>query len=346
MHEAMLYEKLKGGKVRCRLCAHGCLIDPGKRGICQVRQNQEGVLYSLVYGKPIAGNVDPIEKKPLFHFLPGSSSYSIATIGCNFQCAFCQNWDISQYIREGGQDIPGGGPGGVEVSPQQIVEAAKKAGCASISYTYTEPTIFFEYAYDCMKLAHQAGLKNVFVTNGYESAQCVEQCAGLLDAANVDLKAMSEGFYRRECKASLQPVLDTLKRMHQAGIWLEVTTLLIPGKNDAPLELTKLAQFIAQELSREVPWHISAYTPRYKYAEGGGPAPTPAATLEMAMGLGLKAGLAYVYPGNLFGHEAESTKCPGCGHKIIGRRGYSVNDQVAKTGLCPSCAQPIAGVWR
>jgi len=345
MHEAMLYEKMSNhDKVRCRLCAHGCLIDEGKRGICQVRENQGGTLYSLVYGKPIAGNVDPIEKKPLFHFLPGTTSYSIATIGCNFQCAFCQNWDISQYTREGGGDIPGGGPGGKEVTPEQIVAAAKKAGCASISYTYTEPTIFFEYAFDCMKLAHEAGLKNVFVTNGYESADCVEKCRGLLDAANVDLKAMSEGFYRRECKASLQPVLDTLKRMRQAGIWLEVTTLLIPGKNDSPLELTKLAQFIAKELSTEVPWHISAYTPRYKYAEGG-PARTPVATLEMAMGLGLQAGLGFVYPGNLFGHEGESTKCPGCGEKIIGRRGYSVNDQVAKTGLCPSCSQPIAGVW-
>ena len=345
MHEAMLYDKMSNHhKVRCRLCAHGCLIDPGKRGICQVRENQGGTLYSLVYGKPIAGNPDPIEKKPLFHFLPGTTSYSIATIGCNFQCAFCQNWDISQYTREGGTVIPGGGPGGKEVSPEQIVGAAKKAGCASIAYTYTEPTIFFEYAYDCMKLAHEAGLKNVFVTNGYESAQCVEKCQGLLDAANVDLKAMSEGFYRRECKASLQPVLDTLKRMRQAGIWLEVTTLLIPGKNDSPLELTKLAQFIAKELSTEVPWHISAYTPRYKYAEDG-PTRTPVATLEMAMGLGLQAGLGFVYPGNLFGHEGESTKCPGCGHKIIGRRGYSVNDQVAKTGLCPSCSQPIAGVW-
>ncbi len=346
MHEAMLYEKLRGDKVRCRLCAHGCLIDPGKRGICQVRENQGGVLYSLVYGKPISGNVDPIEKKPLFHFLPGTTSYSIATIGCNFQCAFCQNWDISQYTREGGEGIPGGGAGGQEVSPAQIVAAAQRAGCASISYTYTEPTIFFEYAYDCMKLAHAAGLKNVFVTNGYESAQCVEACQGLLDAANVDLKAMSEGFYHRECKASLQPVLDTLKRMRAAGIWLEVTTLLIPGKNDSPLELTKLAQFIAQELSPEVPWHISAYTPRYKYAKEGGPERTPVATLEMAMGLGLQAGLAYVYPGNLFGHEGESTKCPGCGERIIKRRGYSVNDQVAKTGLCPACAKPIAGVWR
>jgi pyruvate formate lyase activating enzyme len=346
MHEAMLYQKLrKRNEVRCHLCAHNCLIEDGKRGICQVRQNQGGVLYTLVYGKPIAGNVDPIEKKPLFHFLPGTSSYSIATIGCNFQCGFCQNWDISQYTREGGGEIPGGGPGGAEVSPEQIVAAAKRAGCASIAYTYTEPTIYFEYAHDCMKLAHQAGLKNVFVTNGFESEECVDKCKGLLDAANVDLKAMNHGFYLRECKAHLTPVLDTLKRMHAAGIWLEVTTLLIPGKNDAPEELKKLAGFIAGELSTEVPWHISAYSPRYKYAEEGGPGRTPLKTLEMAMGIGLEAGLGYVYPGNVFGHDGERTRCPGCGQIIVPRRGYAVSDQVMKTGLCPGCQRPIAGVW-
>ncbi|MCB2225730.1 MAG: AmmeMemoRadiSam system radical SAM enzyme [Desulfarculaceae bacterium] len=347
MHEAMLYEKLRKNKeVRCRLCAHKCLIEDGKRGICRVRQNQGGTLYSLVYGKPIAGNVDPIEKKPLFHFLPGSTSYSIATIGCNFQCGFCQNWDISQYTRETGGKIPGGGPDGTEVPPEQIVAAAKRSGCASIAYTYTEPTVYFEYAYECMKLAHAEGIKNVFVTNGFESEGCVEACQGLLDAANVDLKAMNHSFYLRECKAHLSPVLETLKRMHQAGIWLEVTTLLIPGKNDAPEELKKLARFIAKELSTEVPWHLSAYTPRYKYAEEErGPGRTPVKTLEMAMGIGLEAGLSYVYPGNVFGHDGESTKCPGCGSKIIPRRGYSVSDQVMKTGLCPDCAKPIAGVW-
>ncbi|RJX36391.1 MAG: AmmeMemoRadiSam system radical SAM enzyme [Desulfarculus sp.] len=347
MHEAMLYDKLdQDQKVRCRLCAHNCLIDEGKRGVCMVRRNQGGVLYTLVYGKPISGNVDPIEKKPLFHFLPGSSSYSIATVGCNFRCGFCQNWDISQYLREGGESIPGGGPGGAEVAPAKIVAAANKARCASISYTYTEPTIYFEYAYDCMKLAHAAGLKNVFVTNGYESASCLEASQGLLDAANVDLKAMNDKFYRQECKAKLQPVLDTLKRMHRAGIWLEVTTLLIPGKNDDPGELKELAGFLVRELSPEVPWHLSAYMPRYKYAEEGGPGRTPVATLEMAMQIGHEAGLSYVYPGNVFGHDGESTRCPGCGQPVVSRRGYAVNDQVLKTGLCPQCQRPIAGVWQ
>jgi pyruvate formate lyase activating enzyme len=344
MHEAMLYDKRPHQEVKCRLCAHGCLIAEGKRGLCTVRQNTGGALYSLVYGKPIAGTPDPIEKKPLFHFLPGSLSYSIATVGCNFRCGFCQNWDISQHLREGGKGVPGGGPGGALVSPQEIVQAALDSGCASIAYTYTEPTIYFEYAYDCMVLAHQKGLKNVFVTNGYESAECVDKCIGLLDAANVDLKAMNDGFYRRECRAQLPPVLDTLKRMFAAGIWLEVTTLLIPGKNDAPQELKKLAGFISGELSPQVPWHISAYTPRYKYAEDG-PGSTPVATLEMALGLGLEAGLSYVYTGNVPGHDGENTGCPGCGERVVSRRGFSVNDQVIKTGLCPACGDPIAGVW-
>lgn len=340
MHEAMLYDKLEEQKVRCRLCAHGCVIAADKRGICMVRQNQDGTLYSLVYGKPIAGNADPIEKKPLFHFQPGTYSYSIATIGCNFQCGFCQNWDISQHPREAGGGIPGG-----EVTPQEIVSRAEKSGCASISYTYTEPTIYFEYAYDCMKLAHERGLKNVFVTNGYESADCVEACTGLLDAANVDLKAMNNEFYKSECKAKLQPVLDTLQRMHAAGIWLEVTTLLIPGKNDSPAELKDLTAFLADQLSPEVPWHVSAYTPRYKYREDG-PGRTPSALIERALSIGKEAGLKYVYAGNLPGHDSESTVCPECGATLVSRRLFSVGDNRAPDGKCPECGGRIAGVWR
>ncbi len=344
MHEAMLYDKLEGDEVRCRLCAHGCLIAEGKRGICMVRQNQGGTLYSLVYGKTIAGNPDPIEKKPLFHFLPGTYSYSIATIGCNFQCGFCQNWDISQHLRESGGGIPGGGPSGGEVPPEQIVAQAERYGCASISYTYTEPTIYFEYAYDCMKLAHEKGLKNVFVTNGYESADCVEACTGLLDAANVDLKAMSDDFYKRECKAKLQPVLDTLRRMHAAGIWLEVTTLLIPGKNDDPAQLKDLAAFLVQELSPQVPWHVSAYTPRYKY-RGVGPGPTPAASIERALEIGREAGLRYLYAGNLAGHHSENTRCADCGEELIQRRLFSVGRNRLAGGKCPGCGAAVPGVW-
>ncbi len=345
MHEAMLWEPRDEGKVRCLLCAHGCVIKEGGTGICMVRQNQGGVLYSLVWGKPISGNADPIEKKPLFHFLPGTTSYSIATIGCNFQCGFCQNWNISQYVRDGGGGIPGGGRGGKEVAPAEIVSQAVASGCASISYTYTEPTIYFEYAFDCMKLAKDQGLRNVFVTNGYESAQCVEQCRGLLDAANVDLKAMSDEFYKSECKARLQPVLDTLRAMHAAGIWLEVTTLLIPGKNDDPGELKALAGFIAGELSVDVPWHVSAYTPRYRY-QGTGPGPTQVGDLERALDIGREAGLAFVYAGNVMGHDSESTHCPNCGHLLIGRRLFSVGGSDLVDGACRKCGHKLPGVWQ
>ncbi|MBI5523127.1 MAG: AmmeMemoRadiSam system radical SAM enzyme [Desulfarculus sp.] len=345
MHEAMLYEKQDQRRVRCLLCAHGCLIKPGERGICQVRENQEGTLYTLVWGKPISGSVDPIEKKPLFHFLPGTTSYSIATLGCNFQCGFCQNWNISQYPRrEKGAEIPGGGPLGELVPPEHIVGQARAAGCASISYTYTEPTIYFEYAHDCMKLALAQGLKNVFVSNGYESEQCVRACQGLLHAANIDLKSFRDGFYKSECKARLQPVLDTLKRMFAAGIWLEVTTLVIPGKNDDPAELKDLTGFLVAELSPEVPWHVSAYHPQFKYLDGG-PGPTPVKSLERALAIGKEAGLLYVYAGNVPGHGSESTACPGCERMVVGRSGYRVLGLDLKDGACSACGRPIPGVW-
>lgn len=345
MHEAMLYHKDGQGRVTCQLCAHGCHIKDGGLGLCRVRLNQGGTLYSLVYGKPIAASLDPIEKKPLFHFLPGSTSFSIATVGCNFQCGFCQNWNISQEPREaGGGDLPGGGPGGALVEPSTLVRQAVAAGAASMSYTYTEPTIYFEYAHDCMKLAHEAGLKNVFVSNGYQSAQCLEACQGLLDAANIDLKAFRDGFYQSECKARLQPVLDTLKRLHAMGVWLEVTTLLIPGKNDDPAELAELTGFLVRELSPEVPWHVSAYTPRYKY-EGSGIGPTPAASLEKALAIGQEAGLFYVYAGNLFGHASETTRCPACQQPVVSRRGYQISQVNLKDGACPACGRATAGVW-
>jgi len=344
MREAMLYEMEEGGKLRCRLCAHGCLVAEGKRGICLVRERRGDKLYSLVYGRPIAGNPDPIEKKPLFHFLPGTLSYSIATVGCNFQCRFCQNWDISQYPRERDPEPPGGGPGGAEVPPDTIVDQARSLGCRSISYTYTEPTVYFEYAYDCMRLAREAGLQNVFVTNGYQSAQCLEACQGLLQAANVDLKSFRDQFYRQECGARLQPVLDTLKRLHQQGVWLEVTTLLIPGKNDDPGELAELTAFIAGELAPWVPWHVSAYTPRYHYRRGG-PRPTPVRALEQALEIGRQAGLQFVYVGNLAGHDSESTYCPSCGRLLVARRLYTVGRREIREGACPDCGTAIPGVW-
>ena len=344
MRQAMLYDKLDRAAVRCRLCAHGCNIEEGKRGICRVRENRGGELFSLVYGKPVAASPDPIEKKPLFHFLPGSVSFSIATVGCNFQCAFCQNWDISQYDRENKDPLPGGGQGGGDVPPEEIARAALRNGAASISYTYTEPTIFFEYATDIMELAHSRGLKNVFVSNGYQSADCAEACRGLLDAANIDLKAMTDSFYQKECKAKLQPVLDTLKRFSHMGVWLEVTTLLIPGKNDGKTELKDLAGFVASELAPHVPWHVSAYTPRYKYSATG-PGPTPRASLESALEIGREAGLHHVYAGNLPGHQSESTFCPDCGKRVVHRSGYAIRSLDLDRGACPDCGRAVEGVW-
>ena len=238
--EAMLYEKLDKKKVHCFLCAHGCKINPGNYGICGVRQNINGKLISHnYYSKLVSSNLDPIEKKPLYHFLPGSKSYSIALPGCNFKCSFCQNWQISQEYEA---TIP---PSYYkDFSPEKVVKMARETGCKSIAYTYTEPTIFFEYAYDTAVLAKDAGLGNVFVTNGYMSSEAVDKIKDYLDAANIDLKSFSDDFYKRKCKAKLQPVKDSIKKMHDVGIWVEVTTLLIPDENDDPRELQELAGFI------------------------------------------------------------------------------------------------------
>jgi len=233
MKEALFYEKSEGGKVRCGLCRFRCLIADGKRGICGVRENRGGILYSLVYAKSIAEQVDPIEKKPLFHFLPGSLSFSVATMGCNFRCRHCQNYTISQLPREDGRIL------GTELMPDEIVERALAADCRSISYTYTEPTIFFEYAYDTAVIAHRKGLKNVFVTNGYISEEALKFIHPYLDAANIDLKAFTDSFYREVVGgAKLEEVLASIRLYKKLGIWVELTTLIIPGLNDSDEELT------------------------------------------------------------------------------------------------------------
>jgi len=333
MKEAMLYEQLQDNRVRCHLCAHRCLIAEDKKGVCQVRENHDGVLYTLVYGRTIAQAVDPVEKKPLFHFYPGSTAYSVATPGCNFRCQWCQNWEISQMPRE--QHLIAGW----EASSAEIVAAAQRNGCRSIAYTYTEPTVFFEYAYDTARLAHEAGLSNIFVTNGYMTREMLETIQPYLDAANVDLKAFRDETYRRYVGARLQPVLDTLKLMKRMDIWLEVTTLVIPGVNDDPAELRDAAQFVAQELGVDTPWHISRFFPSYKM---GDVPPTPVATLDRAREIGLRAGLQYVYVGNVLGEE--NTFCPQCGQLLIRRIGYRVVENHVLAGHCPHCGAAIAGV--
>lgn len=335
MKEARLYDKLTDKRVKCNLCSHRCLIKEGKRGICGVRENQEGVLYSLVHGRPIATHVDPIEKKPLYHFQPGTRSFSLSTVGCNFRCLFCQNADISQMPRENKRIA------GDSVSPEKIVETAKLYNCSSISYTYTEPTIFFEYAYDIGVLAHRAGIKNVFVSNGYMTREALEEYYPNLDAANIDLKAFRDSFYKDLCGAKLQPVLDSLKTLKKQGVWVEVTTLIIPGQNDDPQELRDIARFISSELGSDTPWHISRFHPTYKLTT----APvTPKETIHRARAIGLEEGLQYVYSGNIPGDAGEKTYCPKCNEVLIDRFGFSVERVRLKEGRCEKCGTSIAGV--
>ncbi|MBW1980383.1 MAG: AmmeMemoRadiSam system radical SAM enzyme [Deltaproteobacteria bacterium] len=334
MREAMLYERLEELRVRCNLCAHRCLIKNNKRGICGVRQNQEGTLQSLVYGRAIARHVDPIEKKPLFHFQPGTRSYSIATVGCNFRCRFCQNADISQMPRDFNRII------GEDFLPADVVAAARRSGCSSVSYTYTEPTIFFEYAYDTARLAQAAGLKNVFVSNGYMTPEALEVIQPYLDAANVDLKAFSEKFYQEQCGGKLAPVLESLNKIKDMGIWLEVTTLVIPQLNDSEKELRNIARFI-RSLGPETPWHVSRFHPTYNLTDR---ASTPVAALQRAREIGLQEGLHYVYTGNIPGDEGENTFCHACGQLLIDRFGFTTARYNIKHGLCPWCETQVAGV--
>jgi pyruvate formate lyase activating enzyme len=335
MREAMLYTKLPDSQVRCNLCAHRCVIAEGQKGICQVRENRRGRLYTLVYGRTIAQDVDPVEKKPLFHFHPGTTAYSIATPGCNFRCHWCQNWAISQMLRE--QHLIAG----EKASPEQIVAAAQRAGCRSIAYTYTEPTTFFEYAYETARLAHEAGLANVLVTNGYMTTKMLDLVHPYLDAANVDLKAFRDETYRKYVGARLQPVLDNLKAMRQLGIWLEVTTLVVSGINDDPAELRDAVQFILHELGADTPWHISRFFPAYRMTDIR---PTAIQTLRRAREIGLAEGLRYVYIGNVPGEASQDTFCPACGSTLIQRRGYAVFVDRVRDGCCPDCGAQIAGV--
>jgi pyruvate formate lyase activating enzyme len=331
----MLYEKTENSRVKCNLCAHRCKIEPDKRGICGVRENRNGILYSLVYGKLIAENVDPVEKKPLFHVYPGSKSFSIATVGCNFHCTFCQNHEISQMPRESGSIM------GRDISPSSIVERALNSASITISYTYTEPTIYFEFAYDIARIATEKGLKNVFVTNGFMTEEALETISPYLHAANVDLKSFSDDFYRKRCGARLEPVLESLKKMKALGIWVEVTTLLIPTLNDGDDELRQIAEFICS-LGAETPWHISRFHPQYKMTTVS---PTLVADIHRAAEIGKASGLKYVYSGNVPGDEGEDTKCSHCGEHLIDRYGFYIKKFALKGTSCPRCGTTLDGVF-
>ena len=333
-YPALLVNQMEGGNVRCLLCAHRCLIRPRQRGLCRVRENRDGKLFSLSYGRLIASHVDPIEKKPLYHFLPGSLSYSIAAAGCNFRCQWCQNADISQITSNNQPDRP------AFVPPEDVVDAALTSGCRSIAFTYTEPSLSVEYNLEVSRLAHDNSLKTVYVTNGYMTDEMLALTIPTLDAANVDIKAFDEEVHRRYTGAHLKPVLDSCAALYKAGVWLEVTTLLIPGVNDDETQLKGLAEFIATKLSPDVPWHISRYFPQPQFRQI--PA-TPPERISYAIEIGRKAGLRYVYGGNLI--TSIVTACPNCGESLIRRAGYGNMIVRLNKDACPKCGFRIAGVW-
>ncbi len=329
-HTADLWTTAADDNVDCFLCAHRCHIAPGRRGVCRVRENRGGTLVTLVYGRVIANHVDPIEKKPLFHFLPGSRAYSLATVGCNFQCGFCQNWQISQWPRSSAGEMPG-----QPLSPEGAVRDAIDSGCQSMSYTYTEPTVFFEYARDTAVLARNEGMRNTFVTNGYMTPEAVGQAADWLDAANVDLKAWSDAFYRKVCKGRLEPVKETIGGLHEAGVHVEVTTLLVPGQNDAEDDLKGIAGFIAS-VSPDLVWHVTRFHPDFQDQET--PA-TPVETIRQAIDAGRQAGVRYVYAGNIAGMQ--DTACPACGATVIQRRGMGVSSMRLRGSACEACGADL-----
>ena len=334
MKEALFYEREGNLQVRCRLCRFNCLIGDGARGVCAVRENRGGTLYSLVYGKVCAEHVDPIEKKPLFHVMPGSRTYSIATVGCNFRCRHCQNYSISQVTSHGVIR-------GVHRSPQEVVSQALASGCSSIAYTYTEPTIFFEFAYDTARLAKEAGLNNIFVTNGYIGKEPLALIAPYLHAANIDLKGFSERFYGDVVHARLSEVLESILEYRRQGVWIELTTLLIPGLNDSDEELQGIASFIATNLGIDTPWHVSRFHPTYQLQDRPR---TPVATLRRAGEIGREAGLRYVYEGNVPGEGGENSYCPSCSTLLIQRYGYVIRMNRIRNGACPACDTEIAGI--
>lgn len=332
---ALFAQQISDGKLRCNLCNFHCIIPPGKKGHCSVRQNINGTLYSLNYDHVCAAASDPIEKKPLFHFQPGTRSFSIAEPGCNFRCSFCQNWNISQ------SQIEYGSIDGTDMPPDRIVSAAVDSNCSSIAYTYTEPTIYFELCDDTARLAKQSGLKNVFVSNGYMTTKVIDYAADWLDAINIDLKAFSQDYYHDYCGGQLAPVLNTIRHIAKyTSIWLEITTLVIPGLNDSDDELKAIAEFIADNASADTPWHVSRYYPAYHLENEA----TPASTLHRAIEIGKNAGLNYIYVGNLPNSNAESTLCPNCGEMLIERSGYNIIRNNINNAVCPNCKTKIPGV--
>jgi pyruvate formate lyase activating enzyme len=332
---AILATPQPDGAVRCAVCAHRCLVRPGRTGICGVRELRDGTLVATTYGQVVAGALDPIEKKPLYHVAPGSTAWSIATPGCPFHCRYCQNWEIAQGPRLG-IPLPSR-----QTTPAAVVRDATDRGAAAVAYTYVEPTVFLEFALDTGHLARAAGLRNLWITDGYATREAISLLAEVIDAANVDLKAFDDAFYRRLCGARLAPVLDAILAMREAGIWLEITTLVIPGHNDDAPQLRAIASWIAGNLGAETPWHVSRFHPAFRMTDVG---VTPAATLAMAAAIGRDAGLAHVYVGNAPDLGLEDTRCTGCDELLVVRRAWRVQNRMTPGGGCPRCGRPLAGI--
>lgn len=328
--EAVLYDSLIENRVKCNVCAHRCTIPEGKVGVCRTRQNRDGKLYTLIYNTISSEAVDPIEKKPLYHFLPGTLSYSLGTVGCNFRCLHCQNWNISQVTIDKTNTL--------ELTPEQAVQRAVAKGCSSIAWTYNEPAIWHEYTYDSAVLAKKAGLKTVYVTNGYITPEALRRMAPYLDAFRVDIKSFSDDFYKKVCGARLAPVLESTKLAKELGMHIEIITLLIPTMNDSPDEITQLVRWVRDNIGVDTPMHFTRFHPMYKMDNLGA---TPLETLEMAYDIAKKEGMRFVYLGNVGGHKYENTYCPKCNAMLIDRSGYSAEEVRIKNGKCPECGESI-----
>ena len=333
-YEAKWYEKIPHKRVKCTLCPRECVVDDRERGYCGVRENWEGIYYTLVHSKPCTYHNDPIEKKPLYHFLPGTNAFSIATVGCNVDCQFCQNWQISQIRPEQADNL--------DLTPAKIADMAKRSGSPTIAYTYTEPVVFAEYVYDCAVAAHAAGIKSVMISNGYIQEQPMRDLAGVLDAVKIDLKAFTQKYYRDIVMGELKPVLDTLVLLKKLDIWTEIVYLVVPTLNDGDKEFRELSKWVMTDLGKDVPIHFTRYHPQYKLQNLP---PTPVKTLERAREIALSEGIRFVYVGNVPTHPGEHTYCPGCHELIIKRRGFWILENKIESGKCPQCGTHIPGVW-
>jgi len=331
---ALYYEKLEELKIKCELCPRECTVADQERGYCGVRENRLGTYYTLVHSKPCAIHTDPIEKKPLFHFLPGTLAYSLATAGCNVECRFCQNWDISQFRPEQVKST--------YLPPDDVHKQARRTGARSIAYTYSEPVIFYEYMFDTAKLGAETGTRSVMISNGFIQPEPMRELCKVLDGVKIDLKGFTENFYKEYCSGELKPVLDTLELMKKEGMWFELVVLIIPSLNDSEEELRSMAKWVAANLGKDVPIHFSRFHPTYKLKN----LPvTPVKTLDLARKIALDEGLHFAYVGNVWGHDGENTFCPGCGGIVIRRIGYKVLEVNLKDGACVSCGKVIPGIW-